>query len=229
MLRLLCASLILLTLADSALSGSLTLLGVGKPAAAGGGGAAAWNPADAGSSLTISGTGNVTMLYTGATFGAHYSVRSTTSHSTGKFYVEFTMSVGSSGASKVGLMDAGAPINPGYIGQQLYGIGYETTNAVFYNNGSNISNGFMPTFTTGDVIGMAVDLVNNRIWWRKNGGSWNGTTDDPTNSATGYDISAMAPGKPLFLASGGLSQFGSGDGNTINPTPASPPSGYGNW
>jgi hypothetical protein len=227
MLRFLYAVVTLVALTAPALPGALTLLGAGKPSGGGGGGAAAWNPADAGTSITVSGAGNVIATYTGATFGSHFGVRSTTSHGSGKYYVEFTMAVGTSGNPIVGIADAGATIPTGYPGQTNYGIGYQNDNAVFLNTGSNVTNGFMPTYTTGDVIGMAVDMGNNKIWWRKNGGSWNGTTDDPTNPATGYNISSMVG--PFFLAFSGLSQFAGGDGATINPTPSSPPSGYGNW
>lgn len=52
----------------------------------------------------------------------------------------------------------------------------------YYFNGAVQATG-LPTFGNGDVIDVAVDLGNNKIWIRVNGGNWNGS---PTqNPATG--------------------------------------------
>jgi len=70
------------------------------------------------------------------------------------------------------------------------------------NNDSNSS--FGNTYTTGDIIGIAVDLDNNKIYFSKNG-TWQ-NSGDPTSGSTGtgaaYTISAASstPDGAYFFA-----------------------------
>lgn len=48
------------------------------------------------------------------------------------------------------------------------------------------------TWTDGDTISVAVDLDNNRIWYRKNAGNWNNDASaNPATNTNGYDISSI--------------------------------------
>jgi hypothetical protein len=54
------------------------------------------------------------------------------------------------------------------------------------------------TITAGSVLGFAVDLINNRAWFKIGAGHWNASPSaTPATPATGIDISAMA-GVPLY-------------------------------
>ncbi len=121
----------------------------------------------------------------------------------GKWYVEFTCVALSGNVDGVGIiaswgmgansslgfiggLAAGAP-NSGEIGWAYYNNNHVThinTNPAAVNNA---------TWTTNDVIGMAIDLTNKKIWWRKNTGSWVGTTGtpDPATNTNGFDITTM--------------------------------------
>ena len=68
------------------------------------------------------------------------------------------------------------------------GYGYRASTGYKCNNGSEVAYG--ATYTTGDIIGCAFDLDNNKIYFSKNG-TWQ-DSGDPTSGATGtgsaYDL-----------------------------------------
>src|SRR6516162_1052140 len=75
----------------------------------------AWNPSDKGSGVTLSGS-NLVATFTEVA-GTHEAVRSVASHSSGKFYAEFTVTT-VVGNSQIGVGDSGFDItgSPGYLG-----------------------------------------------------------------------------------------------------------------
>lgn len=192
--------------------------------------ATAWNPADAGAGLTVSGIGNLTVTYTGTVSGDYYSVRSTTSHSGGKYYLVFTIG-GNSGGPTIGIgnstFDITKNAGAGYLGGTPFSIGYNANGQVFRNNGT--VDATLATFTDGAVIGMAVDLDNSKIWWL-NGGLWNNAAIGVQNPATnlgGQPLTGM--NGPYFFGFTGKNQLAPADSAVVNLTPASPPSGFGTW
>jgi hypothetical protein len=94
-------------------------------------------------------------------------------------------------------------------------------------NSVNLITG-MSTYIIGDNIGMAVDIGNNRLWMRLNGGLWNNNgSADPVGNVGGADISYMSP--PFFVW-----VYGTNSGvETVNfgatAYAFAAPSGYGNW
>ena len=58
---------------------------------------------------------------------------------------------------------------------------YNSENGNSYSNGSSSSYG--ATYTTGDIIGIAIDLDNNKLYFSKNG-TWQ-NSGDPTSGSTG--------------------------------------------
>jgi SPRY domain/BNR repeat-like domain len=77
-------------------------------------------------------------------------------------------------------------------GYEAPSIGYWTDNGVYFDTGSPIAH--LTTFQSGDNIGVAVDRVNHKIWFRKNGGNWNNAvigSQNPANNTGGYDISSL--------------------------------------
>ena len=126
--------------------------------------------------------------------------------SSGKYYSEVkVVTVGD--AHQVGIVDVdqqqGAVAEfPGSVSN-----GYSLSNErdVFNNNG--VLSGYTDwtgTYTSGDIIGVAMDLDNNKLYFSKNGqwsagnGTWGSTTfnsstgDIPINSGVTYTFSASA-------------------------------------
>ncbi|MBB4860385.1 lysophospholipase L1-like esterase [Novosphingobium chloroacetimidivorans] len=70
-------------------------------------------------------------------------------------------------------------------------MGYvPSTGAVLHGSSTAIINA--GTSTTGDVIGVAFDATAKRVWFRKNGGQWNGSaTANPSTGAEGVDFSFL--------------------------------------
>jgi hypothetical protein len=70
-----------------------------------------------------------------------------------------------------------------YIGGN--GTGWHPTGDI-YNGGSNSGSG--STYTTGDIIGVAVDIDNSKLYWHKNGTYI--MSGNPTTGSNGYNISS---------------------------------------
>lgn len=61
-----------------------------------------------------------------------------------------------------------------------------------YINGSGTPVATLATYTSGDIIDVAVNLDARLVWFRKNGGNWNGSgTANPATGVEGLDISAV--------------------------------------
>ena len=110
-----------------------------------------------------------------------------------------------------------------------YQYGYKNSDGQSYNDASGSSYG--NTYAEGDIMGMYVDLDNNKIYWAKNG--------TVQNSGTGVSITdpGSVPGGVYFLAVadgtssnasvwevnfGGTNTYSISSGNTDD-------NGYGNF
>ena len=141
---------------------------------------ATWNPADKEVSLVLS-NGNLTVTQP-ASVGWR-SVRSTTSVSSGKYYWEVEIDDAQGGDTMVGVGTSSFSLSS-YAGSDAnsygwYGSGTKYTGAASYP--------YTPTYTTNDVVGVALDLDNGKIWFSKNG-SWTG---DPV-AGTGEAFSGLS-------------------------------------
>lgn len=126
-----------------------------------------------------------------------------------------------------GLVDSTAVSFPSgdFLGGFANTLGYYSNGEV-YNNFTVIAN--YATFTTGDVICLAVDFANTKIWWRVNNGNWNNNgTNDPATNTGGLSFG------PLFTAGDvnpAYDVFTTSGQNTLNagalPTAFTPPSGF---
>ncbi len=188
-----------------------------------------WNPADKSASVTLS-NGNFTA--TGTT-SSDVGVRSTTSKTSTKDYMEFTFSgtVISNADNGVGIITSG---------QSLTGVGSAAANAficfmqpqgALWFNGSTLST---PVGAIGlsDIVCMAIDRSNQRGWMRKNGGNWNGDASaDPATNVLGADLSAVFSGATPDFA---LCCTASSNYSTIANFGARPfafavPAGFSRW
>ena len=135
------------------------------------------------SGITYS-NGNTVASMTGDV-GQRQSISTLGMHS-GKFYMECKLqAIGSTGGSfpYVGIVAQEKYDADMYVGGN--GTGWHPTGDI-YNGGSNSSSG--STYTTGDIIGVAVDIDNSKLYWHKNGTYI--LSGNPSTGANGYDISA---------------------------------------
>jgi len=132
--------------------------------------------------------------------------------SSGKWYVECKPVSGGS-EPEIGIFSKLTGANAGSSSQLSYnanGYAYRASNpgSVWYN-GSAVSTGFSQ-YANGDIIGIALDLDNNKLYFRKNGEAW-GNSGNPTSGATGTGaISIVDP------ASTTLGAYGFGMNETFN-------------
>lgn len=172
------------------------------------------DPLQVHSNVTLS-NGNHTWTSTSTAFSLG---RATTGYLAGagvtnasyKLYFEMTVTNAAPGnagnAFGVGI-DAFGDNVVSYLGQSFQGVG-------LYNGNNLVTNGATAvhyfTFTSAAVIGVAVDFFNQKVWWTKNGTTWNNdiiANQNPATNTGGFGTFA-APGV-----------FG-GNGNaykTVNP------------
>ena len=139
---------------------------------------ATWNPLDKASNLTLS-NGDLTVERTDNT--GWRGIRSTTFKSSGKWYWECKIDVTAPyNYDFVGIGTSSELLT--YPGDTYEGYGYYGSNGRKYHS-SYASYG--STFTTNDVIGVALDLDNGKIWWSKNG-VWQASGNPATGTNPAY-------------------------------------------
>jgi hypothetical protein len=126
---------------------------------------------------------------------------STIAVSQGKWYAEFK-TTGTASAGGVGINNG---IQTGYIGSNSYDYIYGF-NGIVYNNDVNAGGSFTAP-STNDIIGVALDLDNNKIYWSLNGTFMN--SGDPTSGATGTGAISISSSNPS-----GFYHFAVGDAGT---------------
>jgi hypothetical protein len=213
---------------NAARFGNLAALAAGG--GGGGGGGVTWNTADKTGTITLSGS-NLTATLNSSSIGV---VRGSTSHTSGKYYFEATVGTASSTPFwQIGLATATKSLTPTYLGDDTNGLGFSASGADYYNAGNQSS---WVSAAPGDVICLAVDFTNAKVWARLNGGNWLndviGNQNPATNTGgiTGLTGWGTFMAGPLFPAWSGNT---SGDAATANFGGTSyaqtPPSGFGNW
>jgi len=143
----------------------------------------------------------------------NYSIYSTFTLNTGKWYWEMAIS-GASSQPFVGLFNTAVAFSGGSTasisGPVVYGY-----DGNYYNETSGVA--FGSTYTAGDVIGIAVDFDNNLIWFSKNGTFQNsGVPASGTNGKSfgsgktwgvGYVESGSSVNRATFVANFGQRPF----------------------
>lgn len=161
-------------------------------------GPTAWSTTDKIGTFTYS-NGNLTAL---AISGGSVA-RSNNSQSTGKFYFENRWDFAPWTNDTCGIATGSVNLNT-WAGNGSGGlIVFAGPSGPVWRNGtsSGVSLGAITAINT--VIGIAVDLTNQRAWLRVNGGNWNGSgTADPTTNVGGIDISSVFSATAAFAATG---------------------------
>ena len=147
---------------------------------------ATWNPLDPNRDNDL-GEGNT--QYVSPT-SAREQIRSTFGLTSGKWYWE-TKPTTANGGLSVGVLKENASMTlDDSLGKDDYGWSYDSDGSSRHNN-SSTSSGF-DTYTTNDIIGVALDLDNHEIFFYKNG-----TAQNSGNKAFDLDT-----GETYFAACG---------------------------
>lgn len=147
-----------------------------------------WNPADKASTVALSGH-NLTARATSAA-GAYSMVRSNIGKNAGKHYFELTVTGTVATNMIMGIANASATLTS-YVGLNNHSIGLSGDGNIVLNS-SVVGTATNPA--SGDIVSVAVDRDNHKIWFRVNGGNWNNAaigSQDPASNIGGQAISAV--------------------------------------
>ena len=181
-----------------------------------GGNYATLNPLNSDSNTVFS-NGNLTCNKTGTS--GYGMITSNIGVSSGKWYCEYTLS----GAdTTIGIARASTNVTTGSYMHGSGGVGYYSGNGYVYYQGYST---YGATFTTGDTIGIALDLDNGKVFFSKNGTFQN--SGDPvagTNPAasglTDTYVFGLNGGATSSTSAAGHWNFGQ------RPFAYTPPTGY---
>ena len=159
--------------------------------------------------------GSLTTVTSGDASAMYYGGSSTIGVSKGKWYCEFK------GTSNGGNVLSGISSNPSedarlnnYIVEGSYAYGYYAAGTSWNNNSSS---SYGDTYTTNDIIGIAMDLDNSKLYFSKNGVFQN--SGDPTSGSTGTGAISITANETYFFSFGDQS---SSPKSTINVNFGSP-------
>ena len=143
-------------------------------------------------------TNGNTKIQTGGSSIESYTT-STLGASSGKFYCEMKLA-SSTSTNKTRFGIAYEPTNSttDWLGKRAVGWSYRE-DGVVTNNSSNYS-GTWNSYTSGDIIGMAMDLDNNKLYFAKNG-TWQ-NSGDPTSGSTGTGGVTLTADKTYLIGIG---------------------------
>jgi len=187
--------------------------------------------------------------FTVASGNNHSRTDATIRPSSGKWYAEFTFLSGYStanGTTQVGIISGNAgrnsSTNDSYDqdnGNDSEAIGYRSNGSIVNNSGTQILSS-LTTFTTDDIMGIALDLDNDKFFVSKNGTFFtNGTgTQDPPNGTNplfsggvitshkiyGFNIGAKGYGDPQNVIAANF-----GNPHTSISSGNADANGYGNF
>jgi hypothetical protein len=174
---------------------------------------ATWNPLStstgySGQNLPINGNTTFVSAETGTNYPTYYS---TLGVSSGKYYFECKM--GSSGGSGAMIGISDQKQLTGFYGGGTYDYGYFGYDGKKYSNGSGTS--YANTFGNNDIVGVAVDIDNLKLYFSKNGVWQNSGNPESGSTGTGSAYTIASPS----LTTTGFYFFTAGDaGNSDAPT-----------
>ena len=167
---------------------------------------ATWNPLDNFYGEGTTSEGN-TRYTTGSTNQA--PIPATIGVSSGKWYWEVKFVSDTGGYAMIGIASSQTTAN-NELGHNSTDYAYVSGTGQYRNNDGYTSYG--NTYTTGDIIGVALDLDNNKLYFSKNGTFQNSC--DPTSGSTGTGAISITASASTSLGNyfPALSDFG---GNTV--------------
>tara|TARA_A100001015_G_scaffold38487_1_gene42333 strand:+ start:755 stop:1408 length:654 start_codon:yes stop_codon:yes gene_type:complete len=150
------------------------------------------------------GNNTVTTVNTGYTYNT-----ATMGFNKGKWYWECKWSAQPTGSTNqvlIGIAKRTSPSTTTWLGSVAYTYAYQGTGTV-HNSDTTIAT--YTTMSVGDIIGVALDLDNNRLYFSKNG-TWQGSSD-PANGTN--PISITAPDSTSGDSGFYFPAFGDGNNN----------------
>jgi hypothetical protein len=190
-----------------------------------------WAPADAVTNGMTLSNGGLTVAPSGA--ASYKSIRGSTSKTTGKLYVEFSVDAGFTSAAggpvTIGLASSGADISS-YLGNSNYSAG------IFPAISNSVSTGFVSNYTTAapaiaasTTYGLAVDFGAGKVWLAANNVWYNSSNPAtgtlPVVSFTLATVGSLFPGLSFFGPNLGLWTLHAAAASLIY----APPSGFQAW
>ena len=173
--------------------------------------------------------------WTPTTASQYYWVNSTIGLSQGKWYMEAKLTTAAD-HNYIGIASDEPEDSTTYLAggggtgdaNDAYQWGYKSSSGQVFNNASGSAYG--NTYTTGDIIGMYLDLDNNKLYFAKNGTIQNSGTGvsitDPGSVPTGVYFPCVADGtsgnSSTWEVNFGNPSYTISSGNTD-------PNGYGNF
>ena len=130
--------------------------------------------------------------------GGHRMVSSTIAPLQGKWYAEVKMTTEAQ-QTRVGIIDPEKFVYNTYIHNAGRGYAYKGEDGTIRFNDGTTDDDYGDTYTTGDIVGIAMDLDNHKLYFSKNGTFQN--SGDPTSGATGTGAApAIATGVEYYIA-----------------------------
>lgn len=168
--------------------------------------------------------GNLTATATANASAGGQVTRATVGHSTGQYYYECTVVTQAGNFNGIGV--AADTLDTSVDGNFLDETSANGGNA-YWNDGYFAGAGVGPTYTSGDVICVAVDIGAQKMWARKNNGSWL-PSGDPAAGTGGASLAVLTT--PLYPA---VEPDANGNAVTMNfgatAYAQTPPLNYLNW
>jgi hypothetical protein len=154
------------------------------------------NPLNPTTSVTFS-NGNLTFTNTSS---GHRMVAGTIGVSTGKWYAEVLVTSLGGTFPQIGIVDVTQWAQDSQPGANTRGWGYLSNGSVF-NSNSSIDTG-EASYTDADIISIAMDLDNNKLYFAKNGTYINSGV--PTSGATGTGAYSITSGVTYVFSNSSL-------------------------
>ena len=167
---------------------------------------ATWN-----SNLAMNSTMTLANSNTTGTTGSNYasgasnSWFSTIGVSSGKWYAEFKESAATNSQGQIlgvgydlSKHQQGSAVDAYNLAYIAEGWGYLGAEGRVVNNNNTVITG-LSTWNIGDTICIALDMDNHKLYFRKNGGSWE-NSGDPTSGSTGTGAISLTTGETYFFS-----------------------------
>jgi len=154
-----------------------------------------------GTNRTMS-TGNTVVTTTNADF---YGAAGTIGASSGKYYWEVKLTTST-------YSFVGVDYNPGESFRNNTSSNTAHSYLIYAGSGSIYNNSAITSYgsaySQGDIVGVAMDLDNSKLYFRKNGDAWF-NSGDPTSGSTGTGAFGLTAGETYFPVVGdGASGYG---------------------
>ena len=143
---------------------------------------------------TTRGLSNGNTTFAGASSGT--VVKGSLGMLTGKYYAE--CKILSAAQNMIGVLSMAQAPSTAYVGATAVGWGL-FGDGTLYNNASSTSN-FSGSFSNNDIMGIALDMDNNKLYFSKNGVFQN--SGNPTSGATGTGAVSITSGLTMTFCGG---------------------------